>query len=97
MVRRSKGLRSNSRHVFRISPRKRGLKSITPTLQEFEEGQHVNIKIDPSVHGGQPHRRFHGLTGKVVGRQGEAFLVDTKVGRMTKQLVIRPEHLRPSK
>jgi len=96
MVRRSKGLRSKSRAIFRKKPRQRGLKAITATLQEFEEGQNVNIKIDSSTHKGQPHRRFHGLTGKVVGKQGDAFLVDTNVGNMTKRLVIRPEHLRPS-
>jgi len=95
MVRRSKGLRSKSRSVFRKKPRERGLHAITSTLQEFEEGQYVNIKIDPGFHKGQPHKRFHGLTGKVVGKQGESYLVDTKVGNMTKKLVIRPEHLSP--
>ena len=94
MVRRSKGLRSKSRYVLSKKPRERGMHVITTTLQEFEEGRSVDIRIDPSVHKGQPHRRFHGLTGKVVGKQGDAYLVDTKVGNMTKKLVIRPEHLR---
>ena len=96
MVRRSRGLRSKSRSIFRKKPRNRGLHPITTTLQKFEEGEYVNIKIDPSVHKGQPHVRFQGLTGKVVGMQGEAYLVDTKVGNMMKTLIIRPEHLRRS-
>ncbi len=97
MVKRSQGLRSNTRHKLSRSRRQRGLSPITRALQQFAEGAPVNIVIDPSVHKGQPHPRFHGLTGRVVARQGRAYRVRVRVGNMVKQLIIRAEHLRPQR
>jgi large subunit ribosomal protein L21e len=94
MVKRSKGIRSKSRKLLRKKPRERGIHSITRALQEFEEGQSVNIVIDPSVHKGMPHIRFHGHTGKIEGKQGDAYLVGIKDGNKHKSLIIRSEHLR---
>jgi large subunit ribosomal protein L21e len=94
MVKRSKGIRSKSRKILRKKPRERGIHSITRALQEFEEGQSVNIVIDPSVHRGMPHIRFQGHTGKIEGKQGNAYLVSIKDGKKHKSLIIRSEHLR---
>jgi large subunit ribosomal protein L21e len=60
-------------------------------------GESVNIVIDPSIQRGQPHHRFHGLTGTVIRMQGKACVVSTKEGDAVKQLIIRPEHLRRAK
>ena len=94
MVKRSKGIRSKSRKILRKKPRERGIHSITRALQEFEEGQSVNIVIDPSVHKGMPHIRFHGHTGKIEGKQGNSYLVGINDGKKHKSLIIRSEHLR---
>jgi len=94
MVKRSKGIRSKSRHILRKKPRDRGLKSITRSLQEFEKGESVNIVIDSSVHKGMPHIRFQGYTGKIEGKQGEAYLVGITDGKKHKTLIIKPDHLR---
>ena len=94
MVKRSKGLRSKSRHKLKKKPRDRGINSITRALQEFVEGESVNIVLDPAVHKGMPHVRFHGYTGKVEGRQGESYLVGIDVGKKHKTLIVRSEHLR---
>ena len=94
MVKRSKGLRSKSRHILRKKPRDRGLSSITRALQEFQEGDSVSVVIDPSIHKGMPHIRFQGYTGKVEGKQGDAYVVGVNVGKKHKILVVRPEHLR---
>jgi len=93
-VKRSKGIRSKSRKILRKKPRERGIHSITRALQEFEEGQSVNIVIDPSIHKGMPHIRFQGHTGKIEGKQGNAYLVGIKDGKKHKSLIIRSEHLR---
>lgn len=93
MVKRSKGIRSKSRHILRKKPRDRGMNSITRALQEFEIGQNVNVNIDPAVHKGMPHPRFQGYTGKIEGKQGNAYLVGITVGKKHKTLIIRPEHL----
>jgi large subunit ribosomal protein L21e len=94
MVKRSRGLRSKSRHILRKKPRHRGLNSITSALQHFEEGEYVSIVIDPAVHSGMPHIRFQGHTGKIEGKQGGSYVVGVTVGKKQKSLVVRPEHLR---
>ncbi len=94
LVKRSKGIRSKSRHILRKKPRDRGITSITRALQEFEEGDSVNIVIDSSVHKGMPHPRFQGHTGKVEGKQGGSYLVGIDVGKKHKTLIVRSEHLR---
>lgn len=94
MVVRSKGLRSKSRQILRKRPRDRGMAPITHSLRDFPEGAKVAVKIDPAVHRGMPHIRFQGLTGTVVGRQGDAFQVEVYDGSKPKTLVVRPEHLK---
>ena len=94
MVKRSKGIRSKSRHILRKKPRDRGISSITRALQEFEEGDSVSVVIDPSVHKGMPHIRFQGYTGKIEGKQGNAYVISINVDKKHKTLVVRPEHLR---
>ena len=94
MVERSKGIRSKSRHILRKKPRDRGTLSITRALQKFDDGDSVNIVIDPAVHKGMPHIRFHGLTGKIEGKQGNSYIVGINDGKKHKSLIIKPEHLR---
>jgi len=93
-VKRSKGLRSKSRNILRKKPRDRGISSITRAMQQFEEGDSVNIVIDSAIHKGMPHIRFQGYTGKIEGRQGGSYLVSINDGKKHKILVIRSEHLR---
>ena len=94
MVKRSKGIRSKSRQILRKTPRDKGLKSITRALQEFVDGENVNIVIDPSIHKGMPSIRFQGYTGKIEGRQGNSYLVGINDGKKHKILVVKPDHLR---
>ena len=93
-MKRSQGLRSGSRHKLSRRARERGLSPITRILEQYGVGESVNIVIDPSIQRGQPHHRFHGLTGTVTGMQGKAYVVRAKEGDAVKQLIIRPEHLR---
>lgn len=94
MVKRSKGIRSKSRKTLRKKPRERGIHSITRAVQEFEKGDSVNIVIDSAVHKGMPNVRFQGHTGKIEGKQGEAYLVGIYDGYKHKTLIVRSEHLR---
>ena len=93
MVKRSKGLRSKSRHVLQKKPRDRGISSITRAIQQFDVGESVNITLDPSVHKGMPHKRFHGSTGKIEGMQGNAYLVGVTDGKKHKTLIVQQDHL----
>ena len=97
MVKRSRGFRSSTRSKLRKKPRQRGLSPITSSLKKFEVGEKASIVIDPSIHKGQPHPRFHGLTGVIKGMQGSAYSLDVKVGNKNKILLVRSEHLKKIK
>jgi len=97
MVKASKGLREKTRQKFRRRARERGLSPITRALQKYETGERASIVIDSSIHKGQPHNRFHGLTGTVIGSQGKAYLLEVKMGGKVKKVVVAPEHLRKVK
>ena len=92
-MQRSRGFRSKTRQLLKKKPRARGLSPITRGFQTFEEGEKVNIVIDPSIHKGMPHSRFHGLTGVVTGIRGTAYEGSVNVGGKPKIVVSRPEHL----
>lgn len=96
MVKASRGLRRRTRKVLRKGVRERGLSPITREFQDFQVGDRVNIVLDPSVHHGMPHARFHGKTGVIKGSQGRSYKVELNDGKKTKTVVSRPEHLRKS-
>jgi large subunit ribosomal protein L21e len=96
MVKRSAGPRSKTRHKLSHKPRDRGMPPPSHALREFPAGTRVDVVINPSIHNGMPHSRFHGLTGTVVEQRGKSFVVDLPVGNKHKTLIARPEHLRVS-
>jgi len=91
----SKGERKKTRDKLSNSIRERGQSPPSGAVREFDEGQKVHVAIDPSVPEGQPHPRFHGSTGEVVGEQGRAYEVEIQHGDSTKTLFVRPQHLEP--
>jgi len=93
MVKASKGIMSTTRQKFRKSPRKRGLTAITHALQTFEVGEKARIQIDSGVQRGQPHHRFHGLTGTITERRGRGYVLDVRFGGKIKVAIALPEHL----
>jgi len=70
---------------------------VTHSLRKFDVGDKANIVINPSVHGGMPHRRFQGQTGVVIGSQGRAYMLEVRQGGKTKVVLAAPEHLRKQK
>ncbi|MHA1905989.1 MAG: 50S ribosomal protein L21e [Candidatus Thorarchaeota archaeon] len=97
MVKKSHGFRARTRSLMSKRVRTRGLAPVSTVLVDYEVGDSVNIVIDPGVHKGMPHRRYHGRTGVVKGKRGRGIEVDVKMGNAVKSLIIRPEHLRPSR
>jgi large subunit ribosomal protein L21e len=95
MVRRSKGYRSRTRTLFRKRPREKGKIGLSRILRTYEPGQKVTILIEPSVHKGMPHRRYHGRVGVIHQKRGKSYVVHVKIGNQTKQIIARPEHLSP--
>ncbi|MFQ3319175.1 MAG: large subunit ribosomal protein L21e [Natronomonas sp.] len=90
----SNGPRKGTRNKLKNKPRDRGTSPPQRSVEQFEEGEKVHLKLDPSVPKGQFHPRFNGYTGTVVGKQGEAFKVEIEDGNVTKTLIAVPAHLR---
>jgi len=95
MVKKSKGYRRGTRKLLRKHPRKRGLAPLGRLLHEYSIADKVAIIIDPSVHKGQPHRRFHGKIGVVTEKRGRSYVISVRDGDKIKYLTVRPEHIRP--
>jgi large subunit ribosomal protein L21e len=94
MVKKSKGTNFRTRKIFSKHPRKRGLPSLSRTLANYEVNSKVNIVIEPSIQKGRPHRRFHGKTGIVLEKRGQAYLIQVSDGKSFKKIIARPEHLK---
>ncbi|MFC5973343.1 50S ribosomal protein L21e [Halomarina salina] len=90
----SKGPYHGTREKLSNDPRKRGISPPQRAIQQYEEGERVHLKIDPSIPEGRFHPRFDGHTGTVVGEQGRAFKVRINDGGKDKTLVVRAAHLK---
>lgn len=91
------GMRKKSRNKLSKTVRRRGISPVVRVIQEFEAGAKVHVLIDPSIHKGMPHPRFHGKTAEVVGKRGRAFVLKVTDGDATKTLITLPEHLKAQK
>lgn len=94
MVVRSKGFHSKTRHKLAKHPRTRGAPPPSHALRDFPPGTKVAVTLNPSVHKGMPHPRFQGLTGNVIARRGDAFVIELFNKNKLKTIISRPEHLR---
>jgi large subunit ribosomal protein L21e len=65
-------------------------------LRAYQPGEKVTILLEPSVHKGMPHRRYHGRVGIIEGKRGKSYVVHVEMGSQTKKIVARPEHLTPA-
>ena len=90
----SNGPLHGTRNKLKNKPRERGTSPPQRAIQEYEEGEKVHLKIDPSVPKARFHARFNGHTGTVVGKQGRAFKVRIVDGGKEKTLIAGPAHLR---
>ena len=90
----SNGPRKATRNKLRNDPRERGTSPPARSVESYENGEKVHLKLDPSVPNGQFHPRFNGRTGTVVGEQGSAFKVEIVDGDVTKTVIAGAAHLR---
>jgi len=97
MVKKSHGYRARTRGLMSKRVRQRGFTSLSKVLIDYEVGQRVDVVINPGFHKGMPHRRYQGRTGVVKGLRGRAIVVDVGLGKAIKTLIIRREHLQPSR
>jgi large subunit ribosomal protein L21e len=95
--RKAKGFRRRTRYLLKRKPRERGKTGLSKVLREYEPEEKVVIKLDPSVHKGMPHRRFHGKIGVIADKRGGSYIVNVTQGKATKEIIVRPEHITPHK
>lgn len=91
----AKGYRYRTRSLLKRKVREKGKTGLSKVLRDYVAGDRVVVKINPSVHRGMPHRRFHGKVGVIGERRGRAYLVSVSQGDAVKELIVRPEHLEP--
>ena len=95
MVRKSHGYRHGTRSLLKKSPREKGKLGLSRLLREYNPGEKVIIKIEPSVHKGMPHKRYHGKVGVIKEKRGRAYVVSVTQGDAVKEIIVRPEHIAP--
>ncbi|KXB01122.1 50S ribosomal protein L21 [candidate division MSBL1 archaeon SCGC-AAA259O05] len=92
---KSKGKKRKTRKKLRKNVRERGKLPTRKMTQELSEGVKVSIEIEPSIHRGQPHPKFHGRTGTVSGKQGRSYVINLK--GENKKVISGPEHIKKVK
>lgn len=88
---RKPGKRGKTRYKFA----KKGPKvSVSDIMGVFENGDRVQVVVDGSYHSGLPHKSFHGLSGRIVGRVGEAYEIELKKGNQDATVITTAVHLK---
>lgn len=90
----SNGPLHGTRNKLKNNPRERGTSPPQRSVEQYEEGDKVHLKIDPSVPKGRFHPRFNGQTGTVLAPQGRAYKVRINDGGKDKTIITVPAHLR---
>ncbi len=90
---KSKGFRYKSRDLLTRPMKGRQGPNPEIYLQDFQPGEKVVIKLNPTVHKGAPHKRYHGKVGEILGKRGRAYLVRIRLGESFRTLIVLPDHL----
>ncbi len=73
--------------------REKGKIKLSKAFQEFKKGDKVALVHELSVKKAFPEQ-FYGLSGTIEGKRGMAYIVRFKNGKVYKNLVIKPIHLK---
>ncbi len=79
------------KHRKRI--REKGKIKLSKVFQEFKKGDKVAF-VHELAYGKAFPKQFHGLSGVVESKRGRAYVVRFKNGKIYKELVVRPIHLK---
>ncbi|ESO99080.1 hypothetical protein LOTGIDRAFT_226411 [Lottia gigantea] len=95
------GIRAGTRRLLACPFRKRGVVHTSRYMHVFKRGDYVDIKADPRIQKGMPHKYYHGKTGRVfnVARRALGVTVNKRVRTriMAKKISVRIEHVKPSR
>jgi large subunit ribosomal protein L21e len=93
MVKKSRGIRRGTRR--KLKRRAREKFKVAPYIREFKLNDRVVVKANSSSQRGLPDPVFEGRAGRIMEMRGKSYVVEFKVGKKTKNLITRPEHLIP--
>ncbi len=92
MVKRSRGgLSGRTKNL-----RSRRKLTVSDKVRQFKVGNPVLVSVKPRIEG-MPAPRYHGKYGKILEKQGSAYIVEVKDGKSKKRLVVSPIHLQEVK
>ncbi len=94
MTQRTGGFRKKSRHKLKKSPRNRGKVNINLALQQFKRDDRVQIIQEPAIHKGMPMPKYKNKVGKVIKKQGKAYVIEVKDFNKKKHIIANAIHLR---
>lgn len=89
---KAKGKRSLTRSRYRRNVRAKT--TVNELIKPIKVDDVVQVNANSSVHNGLPHRRMDGITGKVIGFQGDCPVVQLKTGNKIKKVITHRVHLK---
>jgi large subunit ribosomal protein L21e len=96
----SHGYNAGTRDMMSRPFRGNGMPGMSKYLTKYKIGDFVDIKANSAVHGGRPHKIYHGRTGQIfnITRRSCGVIVNKRLGPKTipKRIHFRVEHLTPS-
>ena len=96
MVQRKGSIRRRTRHKLKKNIRQKGKINIAKYLQEFKTGDKVILNADSGFQKGVYPFRYHGLPGIIKSKTGSCYNVVVKAGKLEKQFIVHPVHLKQS-
>jgi len=97
MAKRVGGARRKTRHILSKHYKDKGKISLTRYFKEYKTGEKVILKAEPAVQKGMYFPRFHGKVGIVKGKKGNCYEVLIKDGKLEKNIIVHPVHLKQAK
>ncbi len=95
MVKRTHGYRFKCRKLLSKTPRERGRPGLMRWMIKYDVGDKVVIDVDPTNVETAPHRRYQGKVGTVIGKRGDAYLIEVYLGGKRKIVITTPNHIKP--
>jgi large subunit ribosomal protein L21e len=90
------GARRKTRNKLMKDTRDKGKIRIRDFVQKLDLGAKVVLLGEPAYQNGFYHRRFHGRTATVTGKQGDCYKVELRDGGTMKTFIVHPVHLKKS-
>lgn len=94
MVKRIGGRNRKSRDKLKKALKQKGKINITQYFRKFQEGNTVQLILNPSFSEGSFDPKFYGKHGKVVGQRGRCYVVEIVDIAKTKRILTHPVHMR---